>query len=100
YNKESNGVVSNLSTALPSQWNTLVQHINKWFYKADTEALEVVLSAVAAHNAIKGDPIWLFVQGPSGSGKGEIIVNSLRNLPPRVKVLGAINRNSLISFNR
>ena len=78
----------------------LTQHLNKYFYKPDLEALEVALSTVAAHNAIKGDPIWLFVQGPSGSGKGEIIVNSLRNIPPYTKVLGALNRNSLISFNR
>lgn len=84
----------------PIQWQTLKNHIDKWFYQADTEALEVVLSAVAAHPAIKGDPIWLFVQGPSGSGKGEIIVNSLRKMPPYTRVLGAVNKNSMISFNR
>lgn len=82
------------------QFQTLKNHIDRWFFRADIEALEVVLSAVAAHPAIKGDPIWLFVQGPSGSGKGEIIVNSLRKMPPYSRVLGAINKNSLISFNR
>ena len=81
-------------------WKVLVEHLQKYFFRPDLEALEVALSAVASHAAIKGDPVWLFVQGPSGSGKGEIIVNSLRNIPPYTKVLGALNRNSLISFNR
>lgn len=91
--------MSNSSTD-PIQWLNLKAHVDRWFYRADFTALEVVLSAVAAHPAIKGDPIWLFVQGPSGSGKGEIIVNSLRSIPPYTKVLGAVNRNSMISFNR
>lgn len=85
---------------VPAQWTRLTDHLTKWFYKPDLEALETVLSAVAAHPIIKGDPIWLFVQGPSGSGKSEIIVNALRKMPPYTRVLGAINRNSLISFNR
>lgn len=82
------------------KWKTLVNHLDRWFHNADKEALEAVLSAAAAHPVLQGDPIWLFVQGPSGSGKGEVIVNALRNLDPKVNVLGTINRNSLISFNR
>lgn len=82
------------------KWKTLTDHLQKWFFSPDLEALEVVLSAAAAHPVLQGDPVWLFVQGPSGSGKGEVIVNALRNLDPKVNVLGTINRNSLISFNR
>lgn len=82
------------------RFKTLTDHLQKWFHKPDITALEVALSAAAAHPVIKGDPIWLFVQGPSGSGKGEIIVNALRKMPPITKVLGSVNRNSLISFNR
>ena len=84
----------------PPEWEKLTQHLEKWFHKPDLEALEAALSAAAAHPVIQGDPIWLFVQGPSGSGKTEIIVNALRLLPPYSRVLGTINKNSMISFNR
>lgn len=89
-----------VSQKLPLEWIKLTNHLDKWYWKADKEALEAALSACAAHNSLQGDPIWLFIQGPSGSGKTEIIVNSLRLLPPYSRVLGAVNRNSMISFNR
>jgi hypothetical protein len=87
------------ATASPAAWTKLVTHLNKWFHKPDLEALEIVLSAMAAHNATEADPVWLFVQGPSGSGKGEIIVNATRN-HPHVQILGTLNQNTFISFYR
>lgn len=82
---------------VPPSWVALQNHLVRWFHRPDFQALQVTLSAVAAHPIIQGDPIWLFVQGPSGSGKGEIVVNAVRDLNG-ASVLGAVNRHSFISF--
>ena len=87
------------SVAEPFAWTALKTHLLRWFYKPDLEALEVVMSAVATHPLIQGNPCWLFVLGPSGSGKSEIIINSLRDVPGS-HVLGAVNENTFISFYR
>jgi len=45
----------------------------KWLaIEEDTEALEVILAA-AIDRRVKGDPLWLFVVGPSGGAKSEIL---------------------------
>ena len=58
-------------------WTELISHLNQWFYKPDLEALEIVLSAVAAHYVPQTDPIWLFIIGPASTGKTAITINPL-----------------------
>jgi hypothetical protein len=38
------------------------------FYKPDTQAVRIVLGAIQAHRLNLGDPAWLFVVAPPGSG--------------------------------
>lgn len=58
-------------------WSELSAHLHRWFYKPDMEALEIVLSAVAAHYVKQADPIWLFVIGPASTGKTAITITPL-----------------------
>jgi hypothetical protein len=52
----------------------------KWLaIEQDSEALDVILAAILDRH-ILGDPLWLFVVGPSGGAKSEIL-RSLYNLP-------------------
>jgi pantothenate kinase-related protein Tda10 len=43
--------------------------LEKWFYKPDLQAIRVVLGAIEAHYLKVGDPAWLFLVAPPGSGK-------------------------------
>jgi hypothetical protein len=54
----------------------LCLHLNRWFHHADIGALEVTL-AVAASHYVKGDPTWLFVLGPPGTGKTSVNIKVL-----------------------
>jgi predicted transcriptional regulator len=85
--------------ASPPTWLKLASHLSEWFYRPDLEALEVCLSAVAAHHNVQGDPVWLFVIGPSSSGKTSIIINSLA-ASPSAYVLGDLTRNTFISHQQ
>jgi hypothetical protein len=62
-------------------WKQLCAYLNEWYYKPDTEALAIALAAATAHYGITGDPVWLFVVGPSSSGKTGIVINALSALP-------------------
>ena len=76
-------------------WQALQDHINKWYYRFDFEALELGLAAVAGHYFVESDPIWLMIIGPSGSGKSTII-NALQSLP-LTRIIGDLTPKSLIS---
>lgn len=76
-------------------WNQLAEHIIKHFYHPDLEALRVVFAAVHAHYA-GGDPCWLFVIGPAGSGKTSIAINCISALPD-VQVTSDLTPRSFIA---
>ena len=89
-------------------WNQLAEHIIKHFYHPDLEALRVVFSAVHAHYA-GGDPTWLFVTGPAGSGKTSIAINCISALPdvqvasdltPRSFIAGKTGKSSSTLLNK
>ena len=83
-------------TPTSTVWSSLTAHVNQWFYQPDTEALEVALTAACAHYIVESDPVWLFVIGPSSSGKTAIIINALRNFP-NTHIMGDITTKTLIS---
>lgn len=67
---------------------------DKWLYIEDREAIEIIL-ATAVASQIPGDPLWLFILGPSGSTKTEI-ARSFKG-SPRVYTTDTITPKALIS---
>jgi hypothetical protein len=53
--------------------------VRRWLYLPDPQPLCAMLGAVAA-NRLSGDPVWLLLVGPPGSGKSELL-GSLAGLP-------------------
>lgn len=86
---------SSLLTEPDKIWAELVEHLEKWFYHPDIQALEVALSAAASHYS-KGDPVWLFIIGPSSGDKTSIVINSLLSLH-NVHMIGDISSKTFLS---
>jgi hypothetical protein len=78
------------------EWQALSSHINRWFYKADIQALSCILAACAAHYDLTSPPVWLFVVGPSSSGKTRICVDPLESLS-HVWPMGDLTSKTFIS---
>lgn len=57
----------------------VVETFQKWLYLPDPGTLLMVLAALAA-NRLSGDPVWLLLVGPPGSGKTELL-SGLAGLP-------------------
>lgn len=70
--------------------------LNEWFHKPDLEALRVCLSAYVAHGYVSDPPVWLFVVGPSSSGKTAIALRAISFLPQTYDV-DSITKNSFLS---
>lgn len=62
-------------------WIEYVNHLKKWFYNPDIEAVQITLAAVTAHFYKNCDPCWLFILGPSGGDKTSININSIVDFP-------------------
>lgn len=67
---------------------------SKWIMLDDWDVLDVVLGTVMVHR-IEGDPLWLFIVGPPGAVKTEI----LRSLSayPGVRAVSTLSPNAMIS---
>jgi hypothetical protein len=66
------------------------------FYKPDMQAVRIVLGAIQAHRLNLGDPAWLFVVAPPGSGKTTITIMGTCGLPD-VVMLGDFSGNTFLS---
>jgi hypothetical protein len=75
---------------------TFTSHLRAHYHQPDIEAIEIVLAAVAAHYVDDADPIWLFLEGPPGTGKTEMGLNPLDGLP-KVIPLGDLTPNTFLS---
>jgi hypothetical protein len=70
--------------------------LQKWFYKPDLQAIRIVLGAIQAHYLKIGDPAWLFIVAPPGSGKTAMSIMGTANLP-QMHMLSDITENTFLS---
>jgi hypothetical protein len=70
--------------------------LQRYFYKPDTQAIRIVLGAIKAHYLEIGDPAWLFVVAPPGSGKTTISIAGASGLP-QVISLSDFTENTFLS---
>jgi energy-coupling factor transporter ATP-binding protein EcfA2 len=77
-----------------SEVANVVETFGRWLYLPDPRALYAVLGAAAA-NELEGDPVWLILVGPPGSGKSELL-QSLASLP-HVHSAATITEAALLS---
>lgn len=83
-------------TSISKAWNDLATHLKTYFYRPHMQAIDVAFTTAAAHYLCQSDPIWLFVIGPSSSGKTSIVINLLRGLQD-AHVLGDVTSKTFIS---
>lgn len=72
----------------------VVAAFRRWLYLPDPGVVKVVLATVAANYA-PGDPVWLVLVGPPGSGKTEVL-NAFAGLRD-VHSASVLNESSLLS---
>ncbi|MDA2931173.1 hypothetical protein MYX84_14720, partial [Acidobacteria bacterium AH-259-O06] len=71
----------------------LNERLEKWFYQPDLQAMRIVLGTAKAHYLNIGDPAWLFVVAPPGTGKTTTSIMSTSGLP-EVVTLGDVSENT------
>lgn len=70
--------------------------LEKWFFKPDLQAIRIVMGTVKAHYLNAGDPAWLFVVAPPGTGKTTMSIMGAAGLP-EVITLGDFTENTFLS---
>jgi hypothetical protein len=74
-----------------------IAHVLKTnFYKPDLQAVRIVLGAIKAHYLRIGDPAWLFVVAPPGTGKTTISIMGASGLE-EVTLLSDFTENTFLS---
>jgi len=81
-----------------ARFDDLCNHLRKWFYNPDIEALRIVL-AIAASQYYPGDPAWLFIIGPPATGKTSQSIQSV-STAPHVWPIGDLTPQTLLSGKR
>lgn len=76
------------------EYEEVSKKYKEWLYLKDTECLEVLFGTAFA-NRIDGDPLWLFLVGPPGSLKTELIMSI--SSAPRITPLTSLTPHALIS---
>ena len=66
------------------------------FYQPDLQAIRIVLGTIKAHYLDIGDPAWLFVVAPPGSGKTTSTITGASGLP-EVILLSEFTENTFLS---
>lgn len=70
--------------------------LQKWFYKSDLQAIRIVMGTLKAHYLKVGDPAWLFVVAPPGSGKTTVSIMGAAGLDS-IAVLSDVTENTFLS---
>ena len=79
-----------------NSFTQLNETLNTWFYQPDLQAIRIVLGTAKAHYLNIGDPAWLFVVAPPGTGKTTTSIMSACGLPEVVS-LGDVSENTFLS---
>jgi hypothetical protein len=72
----------------------VVAIFSRWLHLEDPGPLLAILGSLAA-NLLPGDPVWLLVVGPPGSGKTEMLQACAR--VPRTHLAGTMTEGALLS---
>ena len=83
-------------TATNIPFAKLEEVIKRRFYKPDRQALRIVLGTIQSHYLGVGDPAWLFVVAPPGTGKTTLSIAGACGLP-EVVTLSDFTENTLLS---
>lgn len=70
--------------------------LRRWFYNPDFQAIRVLLGTINAHYLSIGDPAWLFLVAPPGTGKTTMAIMSTARLP-QTESLGGFTANTFLS---
>ena len=54
--------------------NVVIKRYRKWMHLANAEPLDIIFGVMFA-NRFEGDPVWLFLIGPPGDGKSEMLMS-------------------------
>ncbi len=81
----------------PVDWlGPLNRVLLKHYYKPDLQAIRVMLGCAKAHYFGGGDPPWMFVVAPPGSGKTTMAIMGAADLP-EVRQLGSFTASTFLS---
>jgi hypothetical protein len=83
-----------IELAAVQAWHNYISFLRSEFHNPDIEAIECIFSCLVAHY-FEGEPIWLFVIAPPGSGKTSIGINSASSWP-LAHVEGDINMRAMM----
>ena len=81
----------------PIKFSELEDKVNSWMMQADPHALKIMAALVIA-NKLPGDPVWMFIVGPSSGGKTMML--SLLNKLEETYPLSSLTPNTLVSGQR
>jgi hypothetical protein len=70
--------------------------LRRWFYEPDLQAIRVVMGAIKSHYLDIGDPAWLFLVAPPGTGKTTSGTMGISKLPEVVSI-GGFTANTFLS---
>lgn len=79
----------------PLELEDVLKTFKKWLELEETDYIEVIIATIIS-NKILGDPVWLFVIGPPGGSKTEIL-RSFNRLGNRIYSTSKLTAQSLIS---
>lgn len=62
-------------------WDAYCSHISTWYHEPDLQALEILTSNLYAHIHLNDPPAWIFLIGPSSSGKTRLGIDPYATAP-------------------
>jgi len=62
-------------------FNMITEMLQKSFYRPDMQAIRIVMGTMQAHYLKTGDPAWMFIVAPPGSGKTTTSMMTTSGLP-------------------
>lgn len=73
----------------------LTRHLHAHYHSPDIDTLKIIMAAIMAHY-YETEPVWLFVEGRSRSGKSSVCVTPMKSLP-KTYSLGELSPHTFLS---